>query len=281
MIAAGMIVAFIQSTAAIFPRRDALSESAERGCPQGDQQACQEMYATIRAANAADDIVDLAVWQFVAGLVGVYLIARTLKATRDAVTEANEATEAARRAVQATEEGNRRQLQAYVHVERAEINWSDMAASHPSITLFVKNSGQTPAKWFGVSVIVLATDHLVNQSTFDNAEWQKRELIRWSALAGMSDVSIPGNRVDDVETLSKAYSSQMVVNVMGAVRYETMFGEIVETEFWFCRKPQHRYRYTSTDNALSLATYGVSTETPVKMQRVAVALRTYQPIAAA
>lgn len=157
MIAVGVIVAFIQSTAAIFPRRDALREGAEGGCTQGDQKACQEMYATIRAANAADDIVDLAIWQFVAGLVGVYLIARTLKATRDAVKEANDATTAAQLSVEVA--------QKTLQNDRAWMTWSGVEPTNleGGLRLQAKweNTGRSPAlevRCFTHAKLVIATE---------------------------------------------------------------------------------------------------------------------------
>ena len=125
MLIIGGAVAFYQSASAIYPRREALYEAAERRCTEDNSQSCQEMYAAIRSARAAEDTVDLGVWQFIAGLVGIYLIARTLKATRDAVTEANDATNAARHAVDITEDTARRQLRAYVVAEPGEITEID------------------------------------------------------------------------------------------------------------------------------------------------------------
>lgn len=73
----------------------------------------------------------------------VYLLKKTLRATRDAVTEAKKATKAAEDAVTATREGTERQLRAYVSVV-------SIMAERPvdnvlKFTMTVKNTGQTPA----------------------------------------------------------------------------------------------------------------------------------------
>lgn len=42
------------------------------------------------------------------------------------------------------------QMRCYVHVERAELTWGNRHGSNPSVMLIVKNTGQTPARWFHI-----------------------------------------------------------------------------------------------------------------------------------
>lgn len=260
-------------------RREALQQIAESQCPHGDNKPCQSVHADIQAARAADDMVDLAIWQFIAGVVGIVFVGLTLRATHLALREANEATEAARKAVEVTEEGNRRQLQAYVHIERAEIKWGDIAGSEPRITLFAKNTGQTPARWFGIVAKVETTIPLLGPPSisFESVDLSRRRLHQWSALGGLSTLSLPGIRTADHSALHEAFTNQTVIHIVGVVRYETLFGEMFETEFWFTSKPRHRYRAEPSEAAAAgVATYGTRKEAPRKMQRAAVALRTYR-----
>ena len=274
-----MFFGFLGFSNSLESDRNRLRQEAEQACGQTHDETCHGNMADIRAAAAADHAVDVGIWQIGTGIAGLILIGWTLKATRDAVREANEATEAARRAVQVTEDGQRRELQAYVHIDRAELYWGDDRGTEPSIIIHAKNTGQTPAKWFGVRVMVIASDFLVDRTLFDGADWKSRKLIQWSSLGGQAESSLPGFRVDDVAIMREAFVKQAVVHVLGAVQYETTFGEIVETEFWFCRKPKHSYRSEPVaDSARGVATFNRTTEIPNKMQKVAAPLQTYCPV---
>ena len=264
-----------QLVSGIYDRR----EVAPPGCTESGDCGPQGNKADILSARAAEDIVDLTVVQIWFGAVGLVLLGWTLSATRAAVREANDATEAARLAVQVTEEGTRRQLQAYVHIERAEISWGTRNGGSPSVTLYAKNTGQTPAKWFGVRVLAVMTPSHTDPTTFVQAPWRDRELLKWSALGGLSEISLPGSRSGDLAALRQAYQDQAVVHILGAVQYETMYGDIMETEFWFCRKPEHRYKSKVTGTStLGPHTLNHTTEVPQRMQRVARAMRTYAPV---
>lgn len=132
-------------------RRSALlSTRASLPCEASDCNR-EALQADLRAAAAAEDVVDLAVWQFIAGLIGIYFVARTLEATRAAVKEANEATIAARAALKISEETSRRELRPYVFVEQFRWNWihdKDDENIVVAWTLIItwRNSGQTPAQ---------------------------------------------------------------------------------------------------------------------------------------
>lgn len=95
MLAAGSLTAFWQNVEAISTRRHSLREIAQSSCPQGDNKTCQSVHADVRAANAADDMVDLGIWQFIAGIVGIVFVGLTLKATREAVRESSRASQTA------------------------------------------------------------------------------------------------------------------------------------------------------------------------------------------
>ncbi|MBC7985614.1 MAG: hypothetical protein H7X93_02945 [Sphingomonadaceae bacterium] len=109
-----------------------------------------------RAQRDLDAQEDMAKWAFwlllvgiistVIGIIGVSFIWLTLKATRDAVIEAGEATEAARAAVKATEESAQNQLRAWVRVDTEFISCRrlDTAACF-TLRVRAENVGQTPA----------------------------------------------------------------------------------------------------------------------------------------
>lgn len=124
--------------------RSAIQQAAEAGCAKGEAKACFGSYADARAANAAEQIVDLTAIQFLAGIVGVVLVGLTLRATREAVREANDATNAAKEALRITRESSERQLRAYVHFQAADLN-NLLPDQVPKLTIQVRNAGQTPA----------------------------------------------------------------------------------------------------------------------------------------
>lgn len=140
----------------IHGRREALDTIAEKACAESLQDRCQVAVAK-RAAYAADDVVDLAIWQFFAGIVGIGFVGLTLKATRDAVKEANAATETAGKALLITERSAELQLRPYVYVSRIFFAWiwdvndpqDDIEKKRLvawDIVVHWKNSGQTPAR---------------------------------------------------------------------------------------------------------------------------------------
>jgi hypothetical protein len=89
--------------------------------------------------------------QLVLTLVGIILLWKTLRATRDAVTEAEKATTAANAAVDVTKRSAENQLRAYVFAESATLHDMD---SPPHFIINLHNTGATPAyrlkTWVGV-----------------------------------------------------------------------------------------------------------------------------------
>ncbi|GEM_PF-4147286 len=122
-------------------RREALQARAEARCQSDSDMGCQVVIAT-SAARAADDIVDLGIWQFWTGLAGVVFVALTLKATRDAVRDGADATKAMVRQNDLTEVAQR----AWITIE---VTFSPLcvAGDQVKITYSVayKNVGNTIA----------------------------------------------------------------------------------------------------------------------------------------
>jgi len=118
-------------------------EVARESCANNDQQACKDMESAPRSALSDEAMVDLGFWQFFVGIAGVYLVAATLKATRDAVREAGDATDAAKEAVAVTRVGMEIQLRAYVGFE--SIGLEDTPEGKQLFLVWI-NRGQTPAR---------------------------------------------------------------------------------------------------------------------------------------
>lgn len=99
--------------------------------------------------KAQQEMAEWAFWMMLSSFaavivtaVGVVYVALTLKATREAVQEAEVATKAAQDSVEATEKSAVRQLRAYVYVDHATIT---NLSGKPKIKVKIKNFGQTPA----------------------------------------------------------------------------------------------------------------------------------------
>ena len=177
-----------------------------------------------------------------------------------------------------------RQLRAYVHVERGEIRWGDQRAANPQISLWVKNTGQTPARWFGVSSQIVTTNdlHGVDEAPFDAYTFDSSRFLQWPALGAQGDsLSIPGNRHSDAAVLVRAFEKNLAIQIFGVLLYETIDGELMESEFWFVSRPPHRFNQRLKDGARpnnsGLATFGQHEEVPRKMARASRVLKVYQP----
>jgi hypothetical protein len=220
-------VLFIVWVQSVYERR---AEIAESRCAQNEEHACQNVKSDVRAANAGEDIVDLAIWQFLAGLVGIYLIAATLRATRDAVAEANEATEAARQAVRVTEEGSRRQLRAYVVASPVAVEQMD-TAEPMRIGVSYKNTGQTPAYnvSFEIRAAYLPLGEEIALAFPDDADVPRIQMTLGNGDAFVAYKDAPITPSPDES--AKVRARQAFILVFGMILYEDIYGETRRTKF--------------------------------------------------
>lgn len=136
---------FLHTCLAISNRREELKSSTEPCYTQTEQCPGEGLKASIRAANAAEDMADLAIWQMLFGLLGIYLVARTLQATRDTVREAESGASAARQLLY-----NER---AWLMVTSGDVLVSEIwdesfGGPHMAgyqLALHIRNVGRTPA----------------------------------------------------------------------------------------------------------------------------------------
>lgn len=187
-----------------------------------------------------------------------------------------------RKTLNATKEVGRDQARAYVHIERAELRWGNSQGDYPSFTLAALNTGQTPAKWFECGAVVftrpLNEDGLTaDDLKFSDIDFSGLTSHRWNALGSNKELSF-GIASKFSQIASKAYGRKDVsLDIAGVLRYETFFGEIFESEFWFTRRPPPAFAYQKRSGSDALASYGVK-EMPHQMQRAAGSLRTYRQI---
>lgn len=134
---------------AIYDTNMALMKPPSEGGYTEEQKAAQRSDADIRSANAADALVLLTIWQIGFGVVGIYLVARTLRATQDAVREADEATAAARDAVAATREASYVASRPYLHSDQYEFQDANIdgdPTKYLQIKVTWQNRGHSPAR---------------------------------------------------------------------------------------------------------------------------------------
>lgn len=147
-------------------------QRAEQGCSNSEACSAYGVYQETRAADANEAMVWLTVWQFVAGLAGLYVVARTLRATLAAVTEAKEATEAARLSVEIA--------QKTLQNDRAWMTWSateTVKTPEGGLKIYCvwENTGRTPALDVRCTVVVVgrAPEFPVPEPDLDIADSRK------------------------------------------------------------------------------------------------------------
>lgn len=237
----------------------------------------------VRTTDATEEGIRLSFQQTRIAYIQALMTVLALAFTGWAAWEASRAARAAERSVDHAEKVMRAELRAYVHVERAEITWGH-AGARPILKLTAKNTGQTPAKWFGAKIRIIATETTASLGSLDFSQisFEDAAMVSWSALGGGgSELSFYGMKDCDLPVLKEIFDQQKNMNVLGVLTYESMFGETFETQFWFTKRPAHRAKFEQPEGTpQGIATYGVAKEVPSPLQRAPAALATYRLIAA-
>lgn len=269
-----------QLAALVGPAR---SEKTELCAAEQEQYRIEKesLNQAVRATNASEEVLRLTFQQTRIAFAQAILTVFALSFTGWAAWAAARAARASERSLSHADEVMRNELRAYVHVDYAELRWG-VDGANPQITLFAKNTGQTPARWFGVRSKVAEFEKSLPRmrQDFDAIDLSDREIYSWSSLGGGgSQLSFPGNRDVDRDVLVAAYGKPATLHVIGVLRYETIFGEVFETEFWFIRSAVHKERMKRPEGApKGMALFGTGIEEPLMMQRAAIALSTYRKV---
>ena len=132
-----------------------------------------------------------------------------------------------------------------------ELKWGGKNAPTPILTGTARNTGETPAKWFEVQQYIF-TAPIEDRPERDHpkeclAEARKTMPRRWNALGGnLSDLTFYASGEESGETIRSVYrKADVTLHVCGVLRYETFYGELFETEFWFSRS--HIPQWKGTD----------------------------------
>jgi len=112
----------------------------------------------------------------------------------------------------------------------------------PDVRLWVKNTGQTPAKWYEFRCVCAVDEQ--GTSGIDFEELNKRKAIRWNALDSGADLSISHHEEQDRAAIKEAYEKREThtLKVYGDVTYQTFFDEIFVSQFYFFTEYLPAYR---------------------------------------
>lgn len=218
----------------------------------------------------------LAQWiMMLATIAAAVLLLRTLWATQGIARETTRIGEA--------------QTRAYLSVEKVHFFWGNDKMERPRISVTIKNSGQTPAKWFKIRVrpIVyrLADDESRGVPPPEN----------WSDVEISDDFSGPWVGIANGETLDSTFYfpdevdliQQTMVTIIdtptlgfvivGEVQYSTFFDEEFLTQFCFGRANMRPYKVADTilEEELGIEITNFREE-PIKLSRYAFPIRAYE-----
>jgi len=192
-----------------------------------DLIAQQGMNAATQSIDAAtQDMRDYALYSTILVGVGTVLVFITLILTWYA-------NSSALAAVRVTRETGRDQTRAYVDVSECEIVYTGLG--NIWITIFVKNSGQTPARSFGY--IDAIGEIIARESDEPQHSTGGGHSAFWSGLGPGVKRSFPvklgENHFDVLSRLPTAYQDNLRFRVRGTCEYETFFGEVFRSDFSF------------------------------------------------
>jgi len=137
IIIAGVIAFAVWHGGQISARRQVTANPANYPCQKADDCAAQQLQASVQAAAAAQDSVDLGLWQLALNVVGVAGLAYTVHYARKTWLEARDTLRHA-------DDTSKRELRAYLFVtEFIEADFE--VGKTPNLKIQFFNRGATPA----------------------------------------------------------------------------------------------------------------------------------------
>ena len=170
--------------------------------------------------------------------LGVWFVRQTLGQNREAIALNRMATDAAvsgneraLRAISQEQANAERAMQAYVSAESA------IAAYDGSLSAFIiefSNSGTTPALWINTHASFDIIDPQVDIPPFKIDKISTGNY--WPAIAGGRSIALrilAGDDAAQAITAVQEAQGRKTLRVFGRVRYQTVFNDVVESEFAF------------------------------------------------
>lgn len=152
-----------------------------------------------------------------------------------------------KRTADISKEIGRDQARAYVDVGAVNFYWGTEVGDHPRVSLSLRNSGATPAKWFQVRQSYLVYEHAVGWmvDSFSNLKLSSEFGGKWNGIAGgEKDLTVTGPAIHDWRSVAQCRMEVAThlktpspnthgIVVFGEVRYCTVFDEIYLSQFVF------------------------------------------------
>jgi len=188
-------------------------------------------------ADAARYTAIQSLWITVLTGIGILLIGGTLIFTAKTLKEAESATTAAIDTTNVTLEIGKNQSRAYINVVCARIYQIDPGR----ISIKIKNSGETPAKSFGLICEVQRFPNYPD-GWFDQIDLDGRRVTFWTALGSEETTSIA--EIPHIGHLTvHPYGA---VAIKGAIVYRTIYDEDYFSEFAFVMPPGLTFNESDT-----------------------------------
>lgn len=184
------------------------------------------------------------------------------------------------------------QSRAYIHADKAHFFWGGSRNQNPRVEIWIRNTGQTPAKWYEIKAKECVFAH--NGEDSDAEPWRKTHLPDqfdgpWNAVPADSKgrkATFYFNSDEQVAEINKASRDEPGIAipthgfcVVGEVRYETFFGEIFTSQFVFGRSvlPPYKLKETRTRKVKDI-TVNENIEEPVPLVRFSGNIKAYEKI---
>lgn len=202
-----------------------------------------------RTTNSAEEELRQSWQQTLIAFLQALLTVLALVFTGWAAFAASRASRAAERSVKQAEKSANVQLRAYVHVEEVHMLWT--ANTKPLFDVTCRNTGQTPAQWFEISIkcVVKRKDDAVPPVPLEG------RAQRWPVPIGSDAIRsarVEGD-IDEEIDWEKIVRSRSAIFALGRLRYKDVFGTIHDEEFVsFQRTPTDRKQKMAFSTAVPL-----------------------------
>lgn len=195
----------------------------QRSCNNPDKHEDADLCQQWRSANAAEYVASWSWLQFIVGVIGSGVAGIAAIFTAWAAIAASKAARSADKAVEVTSDTAKRQLRAYLHVDKTILD-GIAPHMHPVARVTVVNSGATPAKI------------LFNNYCIGLYHYPKHGELVFKQDGSILSKSRVGNNQDmnGIATLQDALTIQnmdaigkgsQVIFVFGRIIYEDIYGD--------------------------------------------------------
>jgi hypothetical protein len=160
-------------------------------------------------------------------------------------------------------------------VSGGDASWGNKALSFPQVVLTVENCGESPAIWFMVAATVFNRENQNEEAEFSEIDMADVWPKRWNAIGPKAKLTVPISTEKAMDLQKEAFEKRQTLtfNIAGVITYQTIFGEIYESEFWLLRRGLPGYHEVPVERFGNTARF---VETKHQLQRPTCVLRSYR-----